>query len=107
VIGDYNAGNPFDAPIVGCYEGPQRQSPQRLHPALALCDLSLLKELTTEKCPFADLLDKRQYFYPLTRDEMQSCQWRKPQLVAQIELTEWTLDGYLRHSSFVGLRSDK
>jgi bifunctional non-homologous end joining protein LigD len=31
----------------------------------------------------------------------------KPQLVAQIEFVEWTPDGHLRHSKFVGLRDDK
>jgi ATP-dependent DNA ligase len=32
---------------------------------------------------------------------------REPELVAQIEFTEWTPDGHLRHSKFVGLREDK
>ena len=27
--------------------------------------------------------------------------------VAQIEFAEWTADGHLRHSNFVGLREDK
>jgi ATP-dependent DNA ligase len=31
----------------------------------------------------------------------------KPSLAAQIESDEWTADGHLRHSSFVGLREDK
>jgi len=31
----------------------------------------------------------------------------KAPLVAQNELTEWTPDGHLRHSSFVGLRDDR
>jgi ATP-dependent DNA ligase len=31
----------------------------------------------------------------------------KQQLVAQIEFTEWTPDGHLRHASFAGLRDDK
>jgi len=31
----------------------------------------------------------------------------EPQLVAQIEFTEWTPDGHLRHSKFIGLREDK
>jgi bifunctional non-homologous end joining protein LigD len=30
-----------------------------------------------------------------------------PVLVAQVEFTEWTPDGHLRHSSFAGLRDDK
>jgi ATP-dependent DNA ligase len=39
--------------------------------------------------------------------EMKNCVWLKPVLVAQIEFTEWTPDGHLRHSKFVGLRGDK
>ena len=31
----------------------------------------------------------------------------KTDLVVQIEFTEWTPDGHLRHSRFVGLREDK
>ena len=33
--------------------------------------------------------------------------WVKPQLVAQVQFTEWTSDGILRHPSFQGLRDDK
>lgn len=33
--------------------------------------------------------------------------WVRPELVAEIEFTEWTEDGMLRHPSFQGLRSDK
>ena len=29
------------------------------------------------------------------------------EMVAQIEFNEWTPDGHLRHSTFVGLREDK
>jgi ATP-dependent DNA ligase len=43
----------------------------------------------------------------LTKEEMKNCAWLKPELVAQIEFTEWTPDGHLRHSKFVGLREDK
>jgi bifunctional non-homologous end joining protein LigD len=28
-------------------------------------------------------------------------------MIAQIEFAEWTPDGHLRHSKFVGLREDK
>jgi ATP-dependent DNA ligase len=31
----------------------------------------------------------------------------RTELVALIEFTEWTPDGHLRHSKFVGLREDK
>ncbi|HUP42148.1 MAG TPA: non-homologous end-joining DNA ligase, partial [Thermoanaerobaculia bacterium] len=33
--------------------------------------------------------------------------WVEPELVAEIEFTEWTRDGVLRHPSFQGLREDK
>lgn len=33
--------------------------------------------------------------------------WVKPKLVAEIEFTEWTNEGKLRHPSFKGLRNDK
>ncbi len=33
--------------------------------------------------------------------------WVKPRLVCEVEFTEWTEDGGLRHPSFLGLRDDK
>jgi bifunctional non-homologous end joining protein LigD len=33
--------------------------------------------------------------------------WLKPVLVAQVQFTEWTADGMLRHPSYQGLREDK
>lgn len=33
--------------------------------------------------------------------------WVEPDLVVEVEFTEWTEDGRLRHPSFVGLREDK
>jgi bifunctional non-homologous end joining protein LigD len=51
--------------------------------------------------------EKRRTMWALTADEMKECRWLKPKLVAQIEFTEWTPDGHLRHSSFFGLLEDK
>src|SRR4029078_5810918 len=33
--------------------------------------------------------------------------WFKPQLVGEVEFTEWTDEGKIRHPSFQGLRRDK
>jgi bifunctional non-homologous end joining protein LigD len=33
--------------------------------------------------------------------------WAEPELVAEIEFTEWTRDGKLRHPRYLGLRHDK
>jgi ATP-dependent DNA ligase len=38
---------------------------------------------------------------------LKHCRWLKPALVGQFEFVEWTPDGHLRHSRFVGLREDK
>jgi bifunctional non-homologous end joining protein LigD len=43
----------------------------------------------------------------LVREQMKDCVWLKPELVAQIEFTEWTPDGHLRHAGFTSLRQDK
>ena len=50
---------------------------------------------------------KRNAQWALTKEEMKNCVWLKPERVAQIEFAEWTPDGHLRHSKFVGLREDK
>jgi bifunctional non-homologous end joining protein LigD len=38
---------------------------------------------------------------------MRDATWVEPRLVGQVEFTEWTADGKLRHPSFLGLRPDK
>src|SRR6187200_670436 len=44
---------------------------------------------------------------PLSGDERKGVTYVRPELVAEIEFTEWTADGILRHPSFEGLREDK
>jgi bifunctional non-homologous end joining protein LigD len=39
--------------------------------------------------------------------ELKHAHWVRPDLVAEVEFTEWTGDGRLRHPSFKGLRFDK
>ena len=38
---------------------------------------------------------------------MKACRWLKPVLVGQFEFLEWTGENHLRHTKFIGLRSDK
>jgi bifunctional non-homologous end joining protein LigD len=38
---------------------------------------------------------------------LRDAHWAKPLLVAEVEFTEWTADGSIRHPSFQGLREDK
>jgi ATP-dependent DNA ligase len=62
------------------------------------------KGLEIDTCPFANLPEKKRTQWALTKEEMKNCVWLKPERVAQIEFTEWTPDGHLRDSRFVGLR---
>lgn len=40
-------------------------------------------------------------------DVAQGAKWVRADLVAEVEFTEFTADGYVRHGSFLGLREDK
>src|SRR5436309_8943207 len=66
-----------------------------------------MQGLETDNCPFGNLPEKKRTQWALTKEEMKKCVWLRPEMVAQIEFTEWTPDGHLRHSKFVGLREDK
>jgi bifunctional non-homologous end joining protein LigD len=57
-----------------------------------------LKQRRTKESPFAA---------PLTAAQRRGVTWVKPELVGEIEFTEWTDEGLLRHPSFQGLREDK
>ena len=111
VIGGYTPGNPFDALIVGYYEGGRLLYAAKVRsgfvPLVRREVASKFKGLESDTCPFANLPEKKRTQWALTKEEMKNCVWLKPELVAQIEFTEWTPDGHLRHSRFVGLREDK
>jgi DNA ligase D-like protein (predicted ligase) len=111
VIGGYTAGNPLDSIIVGYYEGQKLLYAAKVRngfvPRLRHDVWQKFKGLEIADCPFANLPEKKRTQWSLTREEMKNCIWLKPRLVAQIEFTEWTPDGHLRHSKFVALRNDK
>jgi bifunctional non-homologous end joining protein LigD len=60
-----------------------------------------------DACLFANLPEGKRTQWALTKELMQDCVWLRPELVAQIEFTEWTPDVHLRHTKFCGLRDDK
>jgi DNA ligase D-like protein (predicted ligase) len=111
VIGGYTSGNPIDAIIVGYYDGDKLLYVAKVRngfvPQVRREVAAKLKVLETDSCPFANLPERKRTQWALTKEEMKNCVWLKPELVAQIEFTEWTPDGHLRHSRFVGLREDK
>jgi ATP-dependent DNA ligase len=65
--------------------------------------------LETAKCPFANLPEAKnaRRGEALTAEVMRKCRWLKPQLVVQVEFTDWTEANHLRHSRFAGVRDDK
>ena len=65
---------------------------------LAALHQKLLK-LAQKKSPFANL--------PGTTGQARGVTWVKPELVAQVEFSQWTKERQLRHPSFQGLREDK
>ena len=69
----------------------------------------LLQPLRDGECPFTDLPSTRSGHWGegVTVEDMKVLKWVKPTLVAEIAFTEWTRDGNLRHSAFVGMRADK
>ena len=54
-----------------------------------------LRELETPKSSFGEIVKER------------AVHWVTPKLVVQIQFSEWTRDGRLRHPRFSGLREDK
>ncbi|MGE5306402.1 MAG: non-homologous end-joining DNA ligase [Alphaproteobacteria bacterium] len=111
VIGGYTGGDPLDALIVGYYENDKLLYASKVRngfvPHLRREVTKRLKGREIQACPFANLPEKKRTQWALTREEMKNCVWLQPELVAQIEFTEWTPDGHLRHAKFVGLREDK
>jgi bifunctional non-homologous end joining protein LigD len=111
VIGGYTPDHPFDALIVGYYEGEKLYYVGKVRngfvPQVRREVYRKFKGLEIDACPFANLPEKKRTMWALTKEEMKKCQWLKPEVVAQIEFAEWTPDNHLRHSKFAGLRDDK
>jgi bifunctional non-homologous end joining protein LigD len=111
VIGGYTPGNPLDAVIVGYYQGGKLICAGKVRngfvPRLRRQIHGKLRDLEMDICPFANLPERKRTPWAITKEEMANCIWLKPELVAQIEFTEWTVEDQLRQSRFVGLRNDK
>src|SRR5437588_4307084 len=90
---------PFGSLLLGLYEGKKLRFIGHVgsgFDAKKHAELSgRLKELAISSCPFEKV--------PET-NEMAS--WVKPGLVARVKFSGWTLEKYLRHPVFLGLRED-
>lgn len=114
VIGGYKPENSsFQSIVVGYYENRKLRFAARVRAGFTAAQraalFELLRPLKTDSCPFADLPSEKTGHWGegVTVEDMKILKWVKPTLVAEIVFTEWTRDGHLRHSAFVGLRADK
>jgi DNA ligase D-like protein (predicted ligase) len=114
VIGGYTPGtHGFDALIVGYYVGKELHFAARVRagfiPATRREVFAQIKHLKTARCPFVNLPEKEEgrWGQGLTEEKMKSCIWLKPEAVVRIEFAEWTGAGKLRHTKYVGMRTDK
>ncbi|MCW2545321.1 MAG: polymerase LigD, ligase domain protein [Frankiales bacterium] len=58
---------------------------------------SLLEPLATAVCP---------YDGEVPREHARAAHWVRPEIVVDVDFTEWTRDGRLRHPSYKGIRDD-
>lgn len=114
VIGGYTpSAHNFDAIIFGYYDGRKLMYAGRTRNGFTPSSREKLfkgfKGLEIENCPFTNLpeLKAGRWGVGLTAEKMKDCRWLKPVLIGQFEFVEWTPDGHLRHSRFIGLREDK
>jgi bifunctional non-homologous end joining protein LigD len=114
VIGGYRPGpNGIDALLVGYYEGKALRFAGKVRagftPHLRREVFEAVKPLHMATCPFVDLPNSKASHWGggVTAEQMTEMVWVRPKLVAQIRFVEWTNDGHLRHSAFLGLRTDK
>lgn len=89
----------FGALLVGYYEGDRLVYAGKVGTGFdeqTLRDLhAAMRQRASEAPPFDDA------------PRLRSAHWVRPDLVAEVEFSEWTRDGRLRHPRFLGLRPDK
>lgn len=109
VVGGYSrsntAGREFASLLLGSYESGEKHGKLRYRGRVGTgfsdADLASiaaqLKPLVRSGSPFHSVPS------PIAR----SAAWCEPRLVAEVDFTELTDDGYVRHGVFLGLRKDK
>jgi bifunctional non-homologous end joining protein LigD len=114
VVGGFTAGtHGIDAIVIGYYDGDDLIFVARTRngfvPDSRRKLYQRLKPLIMKKCPFSNLPEPRSFRFGegLTAEKMGECTWVKPEIVVQIDYTEWTEANHLRHSFFKGIRDDK
>jgi bifunctional non-homologous end joining protein LigD len=105
VIGGYSRssvrGRPFSSLLLGTFENGELIYAGKVGTGFSSADLDALAKR------FEPLEQKASSFVEVPALERKDAVWLKPRLVCEVEYTEWTRDGRLRHPSFQGLREDK
>jgi bifunctional non-homologous end joining protein LigD len=114
VIGGFKP-NPtnLESLLVGYYEGKNLHFAGKVRAGLTPhTRTEILRRIAsdqTERCPFVNLPSSSTSHWGegITAEDMAKLRWVKPKVVVEVSFVEWTRDGLLRHSQFVGLRDDK
>jgi bifunctional non-homologous end joining protein LigD len=115
VIGGYKpACANFDSILVGYYQGRMLYFAGKVRagftPHLRGEVFRRIASKPARSCPFVNLPNstgKSRWGEGITEADMPGLRWVKPATVIEGEFVEWTGDGLLRHSQFVGVRDDK
>ncbi len=102
--GTGNRASTFGALLVGRYEGDTFRYAGGIGTGFTqrtLDDLlARLRAIEIDDCPFTPRPTPTQLRH-------QRAHWVRPELVCEVAFAEWTLDGIVRHASYLGLRDDK
>jgi bifunctional non-homologous end joining protein LigD len=103
----------FDSLVVGYYQSARLHFAGRVRAGFTAHDRGEIYRLIAPhevtRCSFVDLPSTRTGHWGegVTAEDMSKLRWVKPIVVVEVSFVEWTREGALRHSRFVGLRSDK
>jgi bifunctional non-homologous end joining protein LigD len=110
VIAGYTPGtHNFDALLVGRRDDRKLLYVAKVRagftPVLRESIFKQLRKLEIERCPFHNLPESRRGRWGdgVTAEDMASCRWLKPRLLATIEYLERTSTNHLRHPRFISL----
>jgi bifunctional non-homologous end joining protein LigD len=105
VIGGYSpsdkVGRPFASILLGAYEGDTLVYRGRVGTGFNETRMDELAAL------FAKRTRKTSPFDEVPGDIARDAVWLTPNLVAEVDFTEFTADGHVRHGVYKGLREDK
>ncbi len=102
VIGGYSPSDkdrPFASLLLGTPEGGKLRYRGRVGTGFDAAAFEALGKAMTPR--------KTAPFDEVPRDVARNAKWVRPDLVAEVDFTEFTADGHIRHGAYLGLREDK